>query len=45
MNNIYILVLAPGGQMRGAATQAMQGHRRGAPTLQMPTRRRNPLGA
>jgi hypothetical protein len=36
---------APRGQMRGGATQAMLAHRRGAPTKQMPTRRRNPLGA
>jgi len=28
--------------MRGAATQAMRGHRRGAATKQMPARRRGP---
>ena len=35
---------APQGQMQGGATQAMRGHRRGAPTQQMPLRRRNPKG-
>jgi len=39
-----ILARAPGGQMQGAATQAMRCHRRGAATPQMPARRRAPLG-
>jgi len=34
------LARAPGGQMRGAATQATRCHRRGAATKQMPARRR-----
>jgi hypothetical protein len=38
MNKGRILARAPGGQMRGAATQAMRGHRRGAATKQMPAR-------
>jgi hypothetical protein len=38
------LARAPGGQMQGAATQAMRCHRRGAATPQMPARRRAPLG-
>ena len=36
MNNIGTLALAPGGQMQGAATQAMRCHRRGAATPQAP---------
>ena len=44
MINIYPLARAPGGQMQGAATQAMRGHRRGAATKQMPARRRAPSG-
>jgi hypothetical protein len=44
-NNIDTLARAPGGQMQGAATQAMRGHRRGAATQQMSARRRNPLGS
>ena len=44
MNNMYILARAPGGQMQGGATQAMRCHRRGAPTQQMPARRRAPSG-
>ena len=44
MDNVYILARAPGGQMQGAATQAMQGHRRGAATNQMPARRSAPPG-
>ena len=44
MNNVCILARAPGGQMRGAATQAMWCHRRGAATKQMPARRRAPPG-
>ena len=44
MNKGCILARAPGGQMRGAATQAMRCHRRGAATKQMPARRRAPLG-
>ena len=43
-NNRPTLARAPGGQMQGGATQAMRGHRRGAPTQQMPTRRRAPPG-
>ena len=39
MNKGPILARAPGGQMRGAATQAMHCHRRGAATKQMPARR------
>ena len=39
-----ILARAPGGQMQGAATQAMWWHRRGAATKQMPARRRAPAG-
>jgi len=38
------LARAPGGQMRGGATQAMRCHRRGAATKQMPARRRAPFG-
>ena len=44
MNKGCILARAPGGQMRGAATQAMRCHRRGAATKQMLARRRAPLG-
>ena len=44
MNKGCILARAPGGQMRGAALQAMRCHRRGAATRQMPARRRAPLG-
>ena len=44
MNKGCILARAPGGQMRGAATQAMRCHRRGAATKQMSARRRAPLG-
>ena len=44
MNNVCILARAPGGQMRGTATQAMWFHRRGAATKQMPARRRAPSG-
>jgi len=44
MNKGCILARAPGGQMQGAATQAMRGHRRGAATKQMPARRRAPSG-
>jgi len=44
MNKGCILARAPGGQMRGAATQAMRCHRRGAATKQMPARRRAPSG-
>ena len=44
MNNVCTLARAPGGQMQGAATQAMWCHRRGAATQQMPARRRAPLG-
>ena len=44
MNNVCTLARAPGGQMRGAATQAMRCHRRGAATKQIPARRRAPLG-
>jgi len=40
MNKGCTLARAPGGQMRGAATQAMRCHRRGAATKQMPARRR-----
>jgi len=36
MNNVYTLARAPGGQMQGAATQAMRCHRRAAATQQMP---------
>jgi hypothetical protein len=43
-NNIYTMARAPGGQMQGAATQAMRRHRRGAATKQMPARRRAPSG-
>jgi hypothetical protein len=39
MNKGCILARAPGGQMQGAATQAMRCHRRGAATQQMPARR------
>src|SRR5438093_9553418 len=39
-NKVCILARAPGGQMQGAATQAMWWHRRGAATPQMPARRR-----
>ena len=42
INKSCILARAPGGQMRGATTQAMRGHRRGAATKQMPARRRAP---
>ena len=44
MNNVCTLARAPGGQMRGAATQEMQCHRRGTATKQMPPRRRAPSG-
>ena len=44
MNNVCTLARAPGGQMQGAATQAMRCHRRGAATPQMPARRRAPSG-
>jgi len=44
INKSCILARAPGGQMRGATTQAMRGHRRGAATKQMPARRRAPSG-
>jgi hypothetical protein len=44
MNKGCILARALGGQMRGAATQATQCHRRGTATKQMPARRRAPLG-
>jgi len=44
MNKGCILARAPGGQMQGAATQAMRCHRRGAATQQMPARRRAPMG-
>jgi len=44
MNKGCIMARAPGGQMRGAATQAMRCHRRRAATKQMPARRRAPLG-
>src|SRR5439155_13147042 len=43
-NKVCILARAPGGQMQGAATQAMWWHRRGAATPQMPARRRAPPG-
>ena len=43
-NNRSTLARAPGGQMQGGATQAMRCHRRGAPTQQMPARRRAPSG-
>src|SRR6266700_5108219 len=43
-NKVCILARAPGGQMQGAATQAMWGQRRGAATPQMPARRRAPPG-
>jgi len=36
MNNVCTLARAPGGQMRGAAKQAMRGHSRGAATTRMP---------
>jgi len=44
MNKGCILARAPGGQMQGAATQAMWWYRQGAATPQMPTRRRAPAG-
>jgi hypothetical protein len=44
MNKGCILARAQGGQMQGAATQAMRCHRRGAATQQMPARRRAPSG-
>ena len=43
-NKVCILARAPGGQMQGAATQAMWWYRRGAATPQMPARRRAPPG-
>ena len=43
-NNRSTLARAPGGQMQGGATQAMRCHCRGAPTQQMPARRRTPSG-
>ncbi len=39
MNDVCTLARATGGQMQGAATQAMRCHRRGAATQQMPARR------
>ena len=44
-NNRSALARAPGGQMQGAATQAMWCHRRGEATQQMPARRRAPRAA
>src|SRR5437867_9895032 len=43
-NKVCILARAPGGQMQGAATQAMWWHRRGGARPQMPARRRAPPG-
>jgi hypothetical protein len=42
MNNLCILARAPGGQMQGAATQAMGCHRQGAATQKIPAHRRAP---